>query len=220
MPNRNEHDYVCRLDGNGRCRLGLTNFRFFGIGVILTAMAFSTGCSPGLLVTSAIVVPSLYAHLNQARREQARTTADQPLKSTSYPGVNRVTDTSSNRVSNAPSVGVPQSSPTQMTKSPSNKQPAGICSVPEGTKAYRELRWADAARILTKSVSTETCTAAELNEAHILLGAMEYQQGNPQAAKLHLVAAYRHDRRRRLSSDLFPPQLVEFYKAVNGIKDP
>ena len=75
-------------------------------------------------------------------------------------------------------------------------------------------------RILTEAIAEGTCTDSELSTAHILLGAIEYQQGNAGAARTHFVAAYRYDRQMQLSPEVFPPQLVAFYEKVNGVKGP
>jgi hypothetical protein len=82
------------------------------------------------------------------------------------------------------------------------------------------MRWEDAERFLTEAIVDGTCTDSELSTAHALLGAIEYQQGNARAARTHFVAAYRYDRQMQLSPEVFPPQLVEFYRTVNGIKGP
>jgi len=92
--------------------------------------------------------------------------------------------------------------------------------VVRGTLAYREMRWDDAERFLTEAIAEGTSTDSELSTAHMLLGAMEYQQGNPQAARTHFVAAYRYDRQMQLSPEVFPPHLVDFYRTVNDVEDP
>ncbi len=104
-------------------------------------------------------------------------------------------------------------------KSP-GPQPATPSLVARGAIAYREMRWEDAERFLTEAIVDGTCTDSELSTAHALLGAIEYQQGNARAARTHFVAAYRYDRQMQLSPEVFPPQLVEFYRTVNGIKGP
>jgi len=106
-----------------------------------------------------------------------------------------------------------------MELSPS-KPPAAASAIKEGAQAYREMRWDEAAGILNRALRSATCTNPEQNQTHILLGAIEYQQGNPEAAKAHFVAAYRYDRNTPPSSDLFPPQLIDFYRSVNGIRRP
>ena len=82
------------------------------------------------------------------------------------------------------------------------------------------MRWDDATGVLSRALGSGMCTNPEQNQAHILLGAIEYQQGNPEAAMAHFVAAYRYDRNTSPSSQLFPPQLIDFYRMVNGIKKP
>lgn len=89
----------------------------------------------------------------------------------------------------------------------------------EGAQAYNEMRWDDATGVLNRALGSGTCTNPQRNQAHILLGAIEYQQGNLRAAKVHFVTAYGCDPSTRPSPQLFPPQLIEFYREVNNIKD-
>jgi tetratricopeptide (TPR) repeat protein len=78
------------------------------------------------------------------------------------------------------------------------------------------MRWDEAARVLQEAMATGTSRASDLNEAHILLGAMAYQQGNVEAAKKHFTEAYRCDPQKEPSPQLFPPQVVEFYRSVHA----
>jgi len=121
---------------------------------------------------------------------------------------------------NAGPAPMPDTLPAQRTRPPPNKQPAAVSPIVEGALAYREMRWDDAVRILTGAIDSGTCTDSERSKAHILLGATEYQQGNLQAARVHFMAAHRHDAHTQPSPRLFPPQLVNFYKTVNGLKGP
>jgi hypothetical protein len=43
-----------------------------------------------------------------------------------------------------------------------------------------------------------------------------YQQGNVEAAKKHFTEAYRCDPQKEPSPQLFPPQVVEFYRSVHA----
>jgi tetratricopeptide (TPR) repeat protein len=110
--------------------------------------------------------------------------------------------------------------PAQRREPASSRPPTAASAIKEGAQAYREMRWDDATGILNRALRSGTCTNPEQNQAHILLGAIEYQQGNPQAAKAHFVAACRYDRDTSPSSQLFPPQLIDFYRTVNGLKRP
>ena len=100
-----------------------------------------------------------------------------------------------------------------------NRPPTAASAIMEGAQAYNEMRWDDATGVLNRALGSGTCTNPQRNQAHILLGAIEYQQGNPKAAKAHFVTAYQYDRSTSPSSQLFPPQLIEFYREVNNIKD-
>jgi len=106
--------------------------------------------------------------------------------------------------------------PAQEPKPPPAHQSATVSPIPEGARAYRELRWEDAVQVLGRAIDTGICTEAELSQAHVLLGAIAYQQGDAEAAKRHFVEAYRHDRQLEPSPQLFPPQLIDFFKTVNG----
>ena len=104
-------------------------------------------------------------------------------------------------------------------KPPPAKQPARVSPVIEGALAYREMRWEDAVRILSRAINMGTCTTAlELNGAQVLLGAIAYQQGDAEAARTHFLAAHRHDAQTEPSPQLFPPQLIDFYRTVNGLQ--
>lgn len=110
--------------------------------------------------------------------------------------------------------------PIQRMEPTPGRPPTAASAIKEGAQAYREMRWDDATRTLNRALGSGACTNPEQNQAHILLGAIEYQQGNPEAAKAHFTAAYRYDRDTSPSSQLFPPQLIDFYRTVNGIKRP
>jgi Tfp pilus assembly protein PilF len=86
----------------------------------------------------------------------------------------------------------------------------------EGARAYWELRWDDAARLLSGAIDAGACTQSELGQTHILLGAMAYQQGDAETARKHFIQAHRHDPQLQLSPELFPPQVIEFYQDSNG----
>lgn len=110
--------------------------------------------------------------------------------------------------------------PVRRTEPAPSRPPTAASAIMEGAQAYREMRWDDAAGILDRALGSGTCTNPEQNQAHILLGAIEYQQGDLQAAKVHFAAAYRCDRSTSPSPQLFPPQLIDFYRTVNGLKRP
>jgi hypothetical protein len=101
-------------------------------------------------------------------------------------------------------------------QSPSNEQAGTISPIVEGGRAYWDLRWQDAVRILNQAIETGSCTEPELGQAHILLGAMAYQQGDAEAARGHFIQAQKHDPRLQPSPQLFPPPMVDFYKNARG----
>jgi cobalamin biosynthesis protein CobD/CbiB len=78
------------------------------------------------------------------------------------------------------------------------------------------MRWEEAVGILHKAMGTGTCTDSDLNKAHILLGAMAYQQGDIEAARRHFGEAHRRDPQTVPSPELFPPPLIDFYRSAHG----
>jgi hypothetical protein len=70
---------------------------------------------------------------------------------------------------------------------------------------------------LGRAIDTGACTESELGQAHILLGAIAYQRGDPESARKHFLQAHRHDPQLQPSRDLFPPHLIEFYNAARGL---
>ncbi len=189
--------------------------RFLCGVVVVATVPFASGCSPELYAATAIVVPLVYRHLNQGgpetTRDTARTRVDRPRIHT--------TPVRASMVHTANGAQQPQTPGSSVHQDRSaSRQSATPSLVARGAWAYREMRWDDSVRILNEAIATGACSDSELSTAHILLGAIEYQQGNPQEARTHFVTAYRQDRWMQLSPEVFPPQLVDFYKTVNGIK--
>ena len=191
--------------------------RLLCVLVAVAALPFAAGCSPELYALSAIVVPLAYRHMNQggpgSRPNAAQMRTDRPRIHTQpvHTGiVHAAHDTRQLQESR---------SPVHRERS-QGPQPATPSLVTQGALAYREMRWEDAKRFLTEAIVEGACTDSELSTAHILLGAMEYQQGNARAARTHFMAAYRYDRQMQLSPEVFPPHLVDFYRTVNGVKGP
>jgi tetratricopeptide (TPR) repeat protein len=167
-------------------------------------LPFAAGCSPGLLVGGAIVGSVLYAHANKDRLPTRREPVlHEPRTYYASPG-------SANRVYTA------SNPPVQRTEALSRHQAVTTSLIVEGARAYWEMRWEDAARILGRAIDTGAYTESELGQAHLLLGAMAYQQGDAETARRHFGQAHRHDPQLQLSPELFPPQLIDFYKDTSG----
>jgi Flp pilus assembly protein TadD len=77
------------------------------------------------------------------------------------------------------------------------------------------MRWENAAQILQEAMAAGTCRDTELGKAHLLLGAMAYQQGDVEAARRHFGQAHRCDPQIQPAPLLFPPQVIEFYRATH-----
>lgn len=199
MWHRNESDFRWDANSKARPRRPRGPSRLFCVTVVVFMLPFAAGCSPELLVGGAIVGSVLYAHVNKdglpARRQPI------PLEPRTYYA-------SSPNATRAYTASRP---PAQ-----SNNRASTASPILEGAQAYRELRWDDAVQILGRAIDTGTCTQSELGQAHILLGAMAYQQGDAETARSHFVQAHRYDPRLQPSPDLFPPQLIQFYKEASG----
>lgn len=103
---------------------------------------------------------------------------------------------------------------TQHTPSQSKKPPAYTSPLTEAVQAYKEMQWDKAALLLNKAIDAERLSRSELCRAYILLGGMVYQNGSLSEAKQYFARAYRHDPAITPSLDIFPPQVLKFYKSV------
>lgn len=172
--------------------------------VVAVMLPFAAGCSPEWLVGGAIVGSVLYAHVNQ----ESLPPRPQPVLQEP-----RTYDSDRRGASRAYT---PNRPPVQRTVSRSKEQGDMASSIMEGCRAYWELRWEDAVRILSRAIDTGTCTPSEQGRAHLLLGAIAYQQGDAETARRHFIRAHRHDPQLQPSPELFPPPLIEFYKNARG----
>jgi len=171
---------------------------------ILSTLPLAAGCSPELLVGGAIVGSVLYAHVNKDNLPSRRESVLHEPR-TYYASGGRAARTYT--ASRPPRPGA---------ESPWQDEKATVSPIVKGARAYRELRWEEAARILAGAIDSGQCTGSELGQAHTLLGAIAYQQGDSATAKRHFAEAHRRDRQLRPSPDLFPPQLIDFYKGASG----
>jgi len=204
MWHRNKSDCRCGTNPKAKPHRARRFFRLlYGVAVVVV-LSFAAGCSPELLVGGAIAGSVLYAHMNKdnlpTRREPV---LHAPRTYYANPG-------GANRVYTA------SNPPVQRTEPRSDDRAVTASPIMEGARAYRELRWEDAVRILGRVIDTGTCTRSELGQAHILLGAIAYQQGDAEAARRHFAQARWHDPQLEPSPHLFPPQLIEFYRAASG----
>ena len=78
---------------------------------------------------------------------------------------------------------------------------------------YHNLQWQKSTALL-KDVLTKPALSQSLRwEALVLLGAMEYQNGNTSKARSYFVKAHKENGTMP-SRELFPPVMVEFYQSV------
>jgi tetratricopeptide (TPR) repeat protein len=175
--------------------------------ILVVLLPCSGGCSsPGALVGGAIVGSILYAHLRQDSLSKRQETVPPPVSGRrTYAGSRR---TMATYAASHP--------PAPRTEPPSSNQAVTASPLAEGALAYREVRWEDAVRVLNQAIDAGTCTGRELGQAHLLLGAIAYQQGDAEAARRHFVEAHRRDPQLALSPRLFPPQLIDFYQTIGG----
>jgi hypothetical protein len=172
--------------------------------IVVVTLPFAAGCSPELLVGGAIVGSVLYAHANKDRLPARR----EPILH--EPRTYYANTGGANRVYTA------SNPPVQTTASRSEDRAVAPTPIMEGARAYRELRWDDAARVLGRAIDTGACTESELGQAHILLGAIAYQQGDAETARKHFTQAHQKDPQLELSPKLFPPQVIDFYQEASG----
>ena len=128
-----------------------------------------------------------------------------------------VADTPAASLPKPPVDPMPRPPAAPLVRPPAAKPPTRISPLVEGTRAYQELRWDDAVRVLGRAITNGTCTEPELSQAYVLLGAIAYQQGDAETARRHFREAHRHDPELAPSPQVFPPPLVEFYKTVNHL---
>jgi TolA-binding protein len=100
------------------------------------------------------------------------------------------------------------------TFSQSERLTAQISPVAVALQAYKQMRWKEASRVLSDAIERNSLSDLELSPAYMLLGAMEYQMGRIQTARTYFAKAYQHDPEAVPSSELFPPQVIEFYSSV------
>jgi hypothetical protein len=203
MSSINEGNHCDHPDLKGRLQqLRHKAVNLLCVCVFVVTLGSTSGCSPSALLGGAIVGTVVYAHMSQGdlpnRREAERPHAYSPRLPVDPIGPSHMVALSS--------------PPGQRTKLEPNRQP--VSPVIQGALAYRELRWKDAARILSRAIGAGTCKDSELGQAHILLGAIAYQQGDAEVARTHFVETHRHDPQLQPSPHLFAPPLIEFYRAT------
>jgi tetratricopeptide (TPR) repeat protein len=85
----------------------------------------------------------------------------------------------------------------------------------EALEQYRIIEWDRAGNLLRKSLEKGLLSTSEKFNACVLLGAMAYQLGQIDQADTYFTKAHVMDPSATPSSELFPPQVIEFYKYVN-----
>ncbi len=202
MLNRNESESRWGTNSKARPRRPRGLSRLVCATVVVFLLPFAAGCSPELLVGGAIVGSVLYAHMNKDNLPSRRwPTPYEPRTYPTSPGAGNHVYTASN---------------PPLARAQPRDRAVMASLITEGAQAYRELRWEEAVRVLRRAIDTGTCTQSELGQAHILLGAIAYQQGDAETARSHFIQAHRHDPQLQPSPDLFPPQVIQFYKEASG----
>lgn len=204
MFNSEESELLCGTDTKAGPRRTQWSLRLLCGTVVIFMLPFAAGCSPELLVGGAIVGSVLYAHMNKDSLPARR----QPI-----PHEPRTYYANTAGATRAYTASRP---PAQTMQPQSEDRPITTSPIMEGAQAYRELRWEDAVRVLGRGIDTGTCTESELGQAHILLGAIAYQHGDAESARKHFLQAHKHDPQLQPSPQLFPPQLIDFYKDASG----
>lgn len=84
----------------------------------------------------------------------------------------------------------------------------------ESEIAYGAFQWDKAKRLLKEALEKKALSTSSQWKALILLGAMEYQDGNTNEARGYFREAHKQNSTMTPSSELFPPQMITFYKSV------
>jgi hypothetical protein len=81
-------------------------------------------------------------------------------------------------------------------------------------RAYKELRWPEAARLGHAALDGGRLSTSDRFEAWFLLGAMAYQTGDLEQARSCFANAKELEGAAVPSNDLFPPPVLEFYRRM------
>ena len=202
-----------RIDcGNSRNRLRSAARRIRHatcIAIILSTLPLVSGCGPELLIGGLLTLSAISAHMDKGSFPARRPDPMMRRRVQQRNLQNFLTYHDKDKSS--------ETKPVKPAPSRSD-QAEHVSPVTEALHAYREMRWDQAGRILNNAIGMKGLSKSELSRAYIILGAMEYQTGRAEAAQEHFVKAHQHDSTSVPSSELFPPQMIEFYITVNRRK--
>ena len=94
------------------------------------------------------------------------------------------------------------------------QQPDDRSTVQKANQAYRNLKWDESASLLKGAINRGELSRSDQCEAYILLGAIAYQQGQVNEAESYFTRALELDNKTVPSAELYPPQLIAFFKSV------
>jgi len=175
--------------------------------VVIVMCLLSAGCSPELVLGSAIALSLLSA---QEYQNNSTTNTPQPrirtiicsnnsYEQTIYPSSGKQPD---NR------------SETYRTSQADEQQPAYTLTITKAIQAYKALQRSESTRLLKKAIAIDYLPNAEKYKGYTFLGAIAYQQGHTNDAKNYFKKAVELDSTAIPSEELFPPPMIEFYKSI------
>lgn len=99
------------------------------------------------------------------------------------------------------------------TRSPV-QQPTGSQVIAKAIRSYESLDWNEAKRLFYQALENNDISSSLKWKLWVFLGAIAYQEGNLNEAQKCFINVARQDSGKIPSSELFPPQMIEFYKSV------
>ena len=189
-----------------RCRTPCAR-KLIWILIFCAGLVLANGCSPELLLAGAIVVPVVYAHTYLAPK------SPEPQVRAISPRYSRHASRAYHTQSHIPATTSDIRDIPRREDQPSPPTVRGS-RVAEAIKAYQDLQWDKARRLLNHAVSQDWLSRRESGAAHLLLGAMDYQTGQTAEAKKNFIKAHEHDPEVVPSAEVFPPPMVDFFEAV------
>ena len=94
------------------------------------------------------------------------------------------------------------------------QQLTGSQIIAKAIRTYESLDWNEAERLFYQALEKNDISSSLKWKLWVFLGAIAYQGGNLNEAQRCFINATRQDSEKIPSSELFPPQMIKFYKSV------
>jgi len=177
--------------------------------VVSASCIICSGCHPAAFVAGAFLLDYLDDQVQNNNRlidQQARKSPPKIVhfdrKQYSQPVPDKPKTTSS-----------PVPDRPKTTRSPV-QQVTGSQIITKAIRSYDSLDWNEAERLFYQALEKNDISNFQKWKLWVFLGAIAYQQGNLSEAQSCFINAARQDSGKIPSSELFPPQMIKFYKSV------